>query len=171
MNEAAAIAVRQTEGKYVRPILKDRLVELLQILATDCAASSDPLHYRIQIFTTLQQRMGLSSEEKQTAKKKAVQFLVDHLRSVPNPPIHVQTDADVAKQRGKLDELIETAYNLRPRPHTDMLTSFAMFCHGIPGGAVIPGGTDVARGGTPHQHLPLYNSRRTSVNYPPDHFL
>ena len=138
--QAANVAVRQTDASVVRPLLRERLME-----AVDHAAAHyghlDPLHYRLHLLVTMQRTIGLTPDQKRTALDHAVERLVALVRLLPNPPLRLPDDAAVARHRGRLEELVEVAYNLRPRPAGDIVATVGQFCRGVfaaaPGG---PGG-------------------------------
>jgi hypothetical protein len=87
----------------------------------------DPLRFRVLLFRELHQQRRLGEEEKVLARNTAMNHLVDHLRATPYPPIRLRTDKEVRKNWGKIQECIETAYSLRPRPSAELLLQLAVF--------------------------------------------
>lgn len=139
LNEAAAVAVRRTEGSLIRPMLRTRLHETVVEHASAMTRMrgpgigdfpDDPLLVRMQLFVSLQRRMALTETEKNEAHRTAVSNLVAHLRLSPHSPISIKTTKDLERNSVRLSELIENAYNLRPRPGGEMIRSLAEFCLG-----------------------------------------
>lgn len=128
LNDAAAIAVRRTEAAFVRPLLKERMLEVLQSVPPVSSSTGSVIEYRSRLFCALQRCVGLRCDEKKKAQEDAVRFLVEHLRAMPSPPLRLKTDRDVARYHGRLRELVELAYNLRPRPSADMIRGVGEFC-------------------------------------------
>lgn len=140
LNDAAAVAVRRTEGAVVRPLLRDRLQDAIVDHAAAAMATrgmdggphadEDRFVARMKLFVELQRRMSLTEAEKNEAHRAAVSNLVTQLRLSPHPPIPVKTERDLEQHAVRLSELIESAYNQRPRPGGDMIRSLAEFCNG-----------------------------------------
>lgn len=84
--------------------------------------------------------MVLTDEEKALAHTTATNNLINMLRAMPGPPVHLLTDAQVKRHAGLLHgarrrlwdaawrpQQIENAYSLRGRPNVDMLQQLALF--------------------------------------------
>ena len=99
--------------------------------------SEDPTRFRILLFRHLQLSMQLSEEEKLLAKQTAVNILITTLQGMPSAPVRVTSDDDITKNLKTINEAVETAYGLRPRPTVEMLNNLATFC----GGSVVVSGT------------------------------
>ena len=127
LSQAALLAVRRTEATFVRPILRERLrTAVLDFLIQHPDHAVD-LRMRMLLFCELQRSVGLTEEEKRTAHTTAVNHLVTILRTVPAPPLHVHSDANVRRHNGRLGEQIENAYSVRPRPSATLIEQLGRF--------------------------------------------
>ena len=126
---AAASAVRRAEATVVRPLLTDRMGDTISLFVQQ-HPSEDPTRFRTLLFRHLQQSMQLSEEEKLLAKQTAVNILITTLQGMPSAPVRVKSDDDINKNMKKINEAVETAYGLRPRPTVEMLNNLATFCGG-----------------------------------------
>lgn len=124
--DAATVAVRRVEAAYVRPILRNRSLMVINELIQHPHASSDPLIFRMNLFCALQHRVCLTAVEKEIAHQTAVDNLVEQLRGMPNPPLRVGKDPQ--QHQARLGGLVEIAYNMRPRPSGDMIQQLGGFC-------------------------------------------
>ena len=128
----ARVAVRLTVSSYVRPLLKQRIDEVITEVsraAPHCcgAVAEEALLWRMRLFCRLQARVGLSLEEKQHARTTAFNFLVEDIRGQSSPPMTLRTDAELNKAKPTLYREIEIAYNLQPRPANGMIMDLAAF--------------------------------------------
>ena len=133
---AAASAVRRTEATIVRPLLTERMGDTISVFVQQHPLE-DPTRFRTLLFRHLQQSMQLSEEEKLLAKQTAVNILITTLQGMPSAPLRVKSDDDINKNLKKIQEAVETAYGIRPRPTVEMLNNLATFC----GGTVVVSGT------------------------------
>jgi hypothetical protein len=129
LSSAAAVAVRRSEAAVVRPLLGARLVDGIASFVTQ-HPNLDPLRFRTLLYADLQRCVRLTEEEKHVARETAVNNLIGLLRVMPAPPLRVHTDDQVRRQRGRLGELVETAYSMRVRPSGDMIQGLGTFCGG-----------------------------------------
>lgn len=131
LNEAALIAVRRAEAAVVRPLLRERL---LAIVEADGDPSTHPTlnawQRRARTFAALQRSMTLTDAEKHTAHRYAVNNLVSHLRRIPNPPLCVETQQELNRHAVRLSELVENAYNIRPRLGAELIRALGEFARG-----------------------------------------
>ena len=133
---AASSAVRRTEATIVRPLLTERMGDTISVFVQQ-HPSEDPTGFRILLFRHLQLSMQLSEEERLLAKQAAVNILITTLQGMPSAPVRVTSDDDITKNLKTINEAVETAYGLRPRPTVEMLNNLATFC----GGSVVVSGT------------------------------
>lgn len=132
LNEAALISVRRAEAAIVRPILRERLLSVIEADSDDLSpVMLDAWQRRARTFAALQRSMSLSDTEKHTAHRYAINNLVSHLRRTPNPPLRVQTQGELNRHAVRLSELVENAYNLRPRLGAELIRSLGEFARGI----------------------------------------
>lgn len=127
LDDAATVAVRRTEASFVRPRLTDRLGHALTtFVATH--PTDDPVRFRTLLFAELNRRVRLTEDEKTEARETGVRNLVSAMRTAPSPPLKVFTAEQVQEHRGRLLELVENAYGLRPRASADLIRQLANFC-------------------------------------------
>lgn len=124
LNDAASVAVRKVEAVYARPIMQGRLDAVVRRWSHANETDAD----RMLLFCDLQREVRLDSVEKAEAQRRSVENLVDALRVMPSPPLRVRTAADVQRHEGRLCEVIEGAYQLRPRLSASVIREFAQFC-------------------------------------------
>jgi hypothetical protein len=133
LHEAAAIAVRRAEAAVVRPLLRDRMLTMIEETTGGATSGGQGggggsvVRARMLLFAALQRRLVLSASEKQDAHQYAVGDLVTQLRRNPNPPLRVKTSADLDRHAVRLSELVENAFNLRPRLSTEMIRALGDF--------------------------------------------
>ena len=108
-------AVRITESRYVRPLLRERMEDVLSRGQTD--------NHRGRLFCQLEARVALTPEEKRRALALACEALVDDLRADPDPPIPVVPGADDRL----IEQAVEAAYHLRPRPAAQLIDRLGEF--------------------------------------------
>jgi hypothetical protein len=127
LSSAAAVAVRRAEAAVVRPLLGARLVDGIGTFVAR-HPDLDPIRFRTLLYADLQRCVRLTDEEKHLARETAVNNLIGLLRAMPSPPLCLHTDGQVTRHRGRLSELVETAYSLRARPSGDMIHGLGSFC-------------------------------------------
>jgi hypothetical protein len=136
LNDAALIAVRRSEAAVVRPLLRERLLAVVDATETTTNNTSmssgiDSWQRRARTFAALQRSMSLTEVEKHMAHEYALNNLVSYLRRTPNPPLRVQTQSELNRHAVRLSELIENAYNLRPRLGTELIHALGEFARGV----------------------------------------
>jgi hypothetical protein len=127
LSAAAAVAVRRAEAGVVRPLLGARLVDGIAAFVAR-HPDLDALRFRTLLYADLQRCVRLTDDEKHVARETAVNNLIGLLRAMPSPPLRLHSDGQVARQRGRLSELVETAYSARARPSGDMIEGLGTFC-------------------------------------------
>ena len=132
LSNAAMVAVRRAEANVVRPLLRDRMAATVQrVLETTSRCvdetPSDSARFRARLFCELHSGMRLTEAEKRTAHTTATNNLIAALRVMPSPPLRVDTDEQVTKHDGLLQELAENAYSTRLRPSVDLLQQLSLF--------------------------------------------
>ena len=130
LTNAAVVAVRRAEAVIIRPVLQQRFADAVLRFAEGPGRTLDPVRFRPLLFREVQCTVAITADEKRLAHDTAVNFLLDLLRTMPNTPLRVQTDAQVSRANRRLHELVETAYSLRTRPVVDLMQLFAVFCGG-----------------------------------------
>ena len=116
-------------------LLRQRLADTLG-RSIDEHRQLDAVRFRALLFRDLQCSLCLTEEEKKLAHDTAINLLFGLLRSMPDPPVRVDSDRQSARANKHLREVVETAYSLRLRPSADMLQQLAYFCGGSPAAAV-----------------------------------
>ena len=109
LNNAAIVAVRRSEATVVRPILINRMSDVISEFV-QTHNNIDTSRFRVLLFKELYARVRMSEEEKHLAKSTAIHYLIDILQSMPSPPLRIKTERQLSRNSRAVHELVETAY-------------------------------------------------------------
>lgn len=128
LSTAATVAVRRTEAVYVRPTLLLKFTNTLERwMGRGSASPSLTEIERMHLYCELCREVKLTGEEKQQANTMAITTLREALATMVSTPM-VISDPIRPREQHRLAELVEEAYQLRPRVSASVVHEFNQFC-------------------------------------------
>lgn len=127
LSQLAVTAVRITGSAYVRPLLKLRLMALVEDASNRRLPTEDYTLWRMAMFCKLQLQVRLTDEEKHQARERSYTYLLETLRRMPDPPLDISSVKKKAMHQGKMYREIEKAYNLSPQQSNSLIMDLGAF--------------------------------------------